>query len=101
MTKIRPLPGFVLVEPIEDDTTSAGGVYLPDSSKDKPSRGKVVACGDVDTYNGDLGMMTADPGCPVEDGQTVIYKKWTNQEVQDEGKTYLLVPFSDLLAVIE
>lgn len=96
---IKPLPGYVLIEAIEDEQKSSGGVYLPESSKDKPSRGKVVACGDgehIITKEID-GIKMA----PVMEGQTVIYKKWTNQEVQDEGKTYLLVKFDELLAIIE
>ena len=92
---IKPLPGYCLIQPIEDEGKSAGGLYLPDSSKDKPQKGKVIVCGD---YTKEYGKKKL---CPVTVGQTCIYKKWTNQEVTHEGKEYLLVAFSELLAVIE
>jgi chaperonin GroES len=96
---IKPLPGYVLIEPIEEEEKSAGGVYLPESAKDKPSKGRVIACGEgehVITEKID-GIKMA----PVMAGQIVVYKKWTNQEVQHEGKEYLLVKFDELLAIIE
>ena len=93
--KIFPLPGYVLVEPIEDEQKSAGGVYLPESTKDKPMKGKVVAIGNEMWLDGRYHE------CPVKIGDTCLYKKWANQEVTHEGKEYLLVSFSELLAVIE
>ena len=103
--KIKPLPGYVLVEPIEDEQKSAGGVYLPESTKDKPMKGKVIACGageKVGTFQGIYNKKKYDlVDCPVSEGQIVIFKKWTNQEVQHEGKEYLLVKFDELLAVVE
>jgi len=88
---IKPLPGYILVEPIEDNGKSAGGLYLPESAKDKPMKGIVIAC----------GGQTATEGCPVKAGQTVVYKKWTNQELNHEGEEYLIVAFNELLATIE
>jgi len=85
MSKLIPLPGHVLVEPIKEDTKS-GGIYLPEDANDKPSKGKVVA---------------VSKESPVTDGQMVVYKKWTNQEVKFEGKEYLLVKFDELLGIIE
>lgn len=82
---IKPLPGYVLVSPIKDDLKE-GGVYLPQSSEDKPMKGKVVNKGECDF---------------VEKHYIVVYKKWTNQEVKHKGKEYLLVKFDELLAVIE
>jgi len=100
MSKIVPLSGYVLIDPIEDEQKSAGGVYLPDSSKDKPSKGKVVAIGepytDFNTYCPIVFVHS-----PVKLGQTVLYKKWVNQEVQHEGKEYLLVKFDEILAIIK
>ena len=86
---IRPLPGYVLIRPLEQEEQSSGGVYLPEASKDKPMKGKVLACG--------IGKEK----CPVIVDDITIYKKWTNQEVQHKGKTYLLVKFDELLGVIE
>ena len=87
---VKPLPGYVLVSPIEDDEKSAGGLYMPESVKDKPMKGVVIACGE----------QTKDGGCHVSVGETVIYKKWTNQEIVYEGKEYLMVAFNELLATI-
>lgn len=109
---IKPLPNYVLIEPIEDEGKSIGGVYLPESAKDKPSKGKVVDVGFL--YERSDGQVRPSKSFilnnysdflidnpPVKKGQIVIYKKWTNQEVQNEGKEYLLVRFDELLAVIE
>lgn len=97
---IEPLSGFVLIEPIEDDQRSSGGVYLPESTKDKPSKGKVIVCGKPYTdFN--TSFQTAFVHSPVNVGQTVLYKKWTNQEVEDNGKKYLIVKFDELLGIIQ
>jgi chaperonin GroES len=82
---IRPLKNYVLIEPIEDDTTSVGGVYLPDSTKDKPCKGKVVNIASNITL--------------VEIGQIVFYKKWVNETVKSNGKELLFVKVEDLLGV--
>ncbi len=92
---IRPLPGYVLISPIGDEGKSAGGVYLPESAKDKPMKGKVIAIG------GEMWLDGRYHNPPVKIGDICLYKKWTNQEVQYEGKEYLLVKFDELLAVIQ
>lgn len=102
MSKLQPLPGYILIEPIKEDSKSTGGVYLPDSAKDKPMKGKVVAVGDYrETFFNDGKELRISWDNFVEKGQIVIYKKWVNQEVKHEGKEYLLVKFDELLAVIE
>lgn len=83
---IRPLVDYVLIEPIEEDVKTSSGLYNPESTKDKPSKGVVIDAGEVSK---------------VKKGQTVIYKKWTNQEVDHEGKKYLLVKFDELLGIIK
>lgn len=109
---IIPLPGYLLIEPIEDDQKSAGGVYLPEASQDKPSKGMVVSVSPIvwiehkdivvlkkegdkedNTLVNQWGMVKKD--------SVVIYKKWTNQEVEDEGKKYLLVKFDELLGIVK
>lgn len=92
---IKPLPGYVLIEPI-DEEMKVGDVYVPETSKDKPSKGKVVAVGDSLLAGKGFFVNT-----PVEKDQVVVYKKWTNQEVNHEGKSYLLVKFDELLGAIE
>ena len=110
---IKPLPGYLLIEPMEEDSVSAGGVYVTETSKDKSMKGKVIeistffpssyqdwiALGDSSTHTG-VPTLAREYGSLVKDS-IVIYKKWTNQEVQHEGKTYLLVHFNELLGVIK
>jgi chaperonin GroES len=102
---IQPLPGFVLIEPIEDEGKSSGGLYLPDSSKDKPMKGKIIATSDIMFFQGEMLLMgettMAKRFGVLREGVIVAYKKWTNQEVTHEGKEYLLVNYNELLAVIE
>jgi len=93
---IKPLPGYILVEPIKEETQS-GGIYLPQDLNDKPSKGKVVAIG---YWTKDWKEQWAEIE-NFEIGQTILFKKWTNQEVKYEGKEYLLVKFDELLAIIE
>lgn len=108
---IKPLPGYCLIEPIEDEGKTASGLYTPETAKDKPSKGRVI---DVMEYyeseDKDQDGEVID-SCEDEEkriwhklihkDQVVVYKKWTNQEVEHEGKTYLLVHFNELLAIIE
>lgn len=98
---IKPLPGYVLIEPIEDETKT-GEIYLPETSKDKPSKGKVVEDGGwTKEWKESWEDFQDAPGHVFLHGHIVIYKKWTNQEVGYEGKKYLLVKFDELLGIIE
>lgn len=108
ITKIIPLPGWVLIEPEKEDNKTASGVILPDSSQDVPMRGGVVASGGKTiTYwrNDEEGkrQLTVDATneAPVTEGQTVLFKKYCGQTIKHEGKELKLVEFKDLLAVIE
>jgi chaperonin GroES len=102
---IQPLPGYVLIRPIEDDGKTSGGLYLPDSSKDKPMKGKIVATSDVIFFQGEImpigGMTLAKGYADLKIGMIVAYKKWTNQEITHEGEEYLIVNYNELLAIIE
>ena len=98
MATIKPLPGYVLIEPIEDEEKSVGGVYLPETSKDKPSKGKVIAVSEPFTdFN--ISFQTPFVHSPVKVGQVIYHKKWTNETVSTNGKEYLFVKFEDLLGV--
>ena len=92
---IKPLPGFVLLKPLEEESKSIGGVYLPETSKEKPSKGKIIDIGKM-PKDGDLNSYYA-----LARAETVIYKKWVNETVAHEGEEYLLVKFEDLMGVIE
>lgn len=103
MSIIRPLPGFVLVEPIEDEVKTSGGLWVPENNKDKPSRGKVLAIGKPIKLRKDneWNFVEGSWSSPVKLNDIVVYKKFTNQEIEEDGKKYLLIPFDQLLAIIE
>ena len=93
---IKPLMGYVLVEPSEADTKTASGIILPESAQEKPAQGKVIACGD------DMVMENGKTvKCPVKVGDKVVYKKWGGDEIKVEGKELKLVKFDDLMAILE
>ncbi len=91
---LKPTAGYLLVEPLEAETKTASGIYLPDSAGEKPQKGKVLAIGaDEITDSG------AKKKSPVKVGDVVIYKKWGGSEVKIGGKEYLFSKFEDILAV--
>ena len=93
--KLQPTPGYVLIEPNEQQTQTASGIYLPDSAKgDKPQQGKVLAVGGSSYQDGQKIVS------PAEKNQEVMYKKWGGNEVKIDAKEYLFVKFEDILAVI-
>ncbi|MBI2020399.1 co-chaperone GroES [Candidatus Daviesbacteria bacterium] len=93
---IKPLMGYVLVEPSEAESTTASGIILPESAQEKPAQGTVVACGDdMVLENGKVVK------CPVKNGDKVVYKKWGGDEIKVEGKELKLVKFDDLMAILE
>ena len=91
---IKPLFDFVLIEPLEKETTLPSGIVIPDSAKEKPQEGKVIAVGSGKMDDGKLISMT------VKVGDIVMYKKWGGTEVKIDGKEHLLVREEDLLAVV-
>lgn len=94
--KLTPMPGYVLVEPAEKQTKTAGGIYLPDTHDEKPQAGTVLAVGaDWTTEQG------ATLKSPVKVGNQVVYKKWGGNDVKIEGVEYQFLKFEDILAVIK
>jgi len=93
--KIRPLADKVLVERIEAESKTAGGIVLPDTAKEKPQQGKIVAVGP--------GRVT-DKGVKVDMevrvGDRVLYGKYSGTEVKIEGQEYLIVKESEVLAIL-
>ncbi len=87
---IRPLADRVVIEPQEAQTRTAAGLYIPDSAKEKPQQGIVVA----------VGPGKADEPMEVKVGDTVLYGKYAGVELTVEDKKYLIVKQSDILAVI-
>lgn len=95
VSKVQPLPGYVLVEPAQQQKQTASGIYLPDSDNEKPQHGTVLACGDAVMEDG------AKVECPVKKGAQVIYKKWGGNEFKIADVEYQFLKFEDLLAVVK
>lgn len=93
--KIRPLGDRVLVEPIEEKEQSVGGIIIPDSAKEKPMQGKVIAVG---KKLDDAGKEVA---FDVKPGDTVLLPKYGGTEVKIDGQKFQLVREEDLLGVFE
>ncbi|MCQ2370326.1 MAG: co-chaperone GroES [Paludibacteraceae bacterium] len=87
---IKPLADRVLIKPDAAEEKSAGGIILPDSAKEKPLRGKVMATG-----NG-----TKDEEMVVKAGDAVLYGKYAGTEIEFDGEKYLIMRQSDILAII-
>jgi len=96
MANIKPLGDKVLVQPNTSTETTAGGIVLPDTAKERPQEGKVVAVGPGRTL--DSGEKVA---IAVKEGDTVIYSKYGGTEIKDAGIEYLILDESSLLAVKE
>ncbi len=92
---VEPLADRVVVSPLEEEEQMRGGLYIPDTAKEKPQSGKIVAVG--------AGKLS-DEGVRIEPdvkvGQTVLYGKYSGTEVTVEGEEYLMVRESDILAVL-
>ncbi len=88
---IRPLADRVLIEPTAVEEVTMGGIIIPDSAKEKPLKGKVLAVG-----NG-----TKDEPMQLKAGDTVLYGKYAGTEIEYEGVKYLMMRQNDVLAVID
>ena len=87
---IKPLADRVLIEPAAAEEKTIGGIVIPDTAKEKPLQGKVVATG-----NG-----TKDEEMVVKEGDTVLYGKYAGTELEYDGKKYLVMRQSDILAIL-
>lgn len=87
---IKPLADRVLIEPMAAETKTASGIYIPDTAKEKPQQGKVVA----------VGPGTKDENVTLKVGDTVLYGKYAGTELKLEGADYLMMRESDVLAII-
>src|SRR3954466_9544505 len=87
---VQPLADRVLVQPAPAETKTAGGLIIPDTAKEKPMKGKVIAVG-----NG-----KPDEPMTVKVGDTVLYGKYAGTEIQIDGKDYLIMKESDIYAII-
>jgi chaperonin GroES len=87
---IKPLSDRVLVEPAAAETKTAGGIYIPDTAKEKPQKGTVLA----------VGPGKVDEPTTVKKGDVVLYGKYSGTELNVEGKDLLIMRESDILAII-
>lgn len=94
--KIRPLADKVIVQRVEAESKTAGGIVLPDSAKEKPHRGKIIAVGDGKL----LDDGTRAP-VSVKKDQQVLFTSYAGTEVKIDGKEYLIMDESDIMAIIE
>lgn len=87
---VKPLADRVLVEPAEAETKTAGGIIIPDTAKEKPQRGKVIA----------VGKGKPEEPMTVKVGDIVLYGKYAGTEIQVDGNDYLIMRESDIFAII-
>ena len=89
---IKPLGERVVIEVAESDVTTASGIVLPDTAKEKPQKGKVVA--------GKLLENGQRAGLEVKEGDSVVFSKYSGSEIKVDDKDYLIVRESDILAIL-
>ena len=87
---IKPLADRVLIEPIAAEEVTVGGIIIPDTAKEKPLKGVIVA----------VGQGTKDEEMILKSGDTVLYGKYAGTEIELEGTKYLIMRQSDVLAII-
>jgi chaperonin GroES len=96
MSKLRPLHDRVIVKRLEEERISAGGIVIPDSATEKPTRGKVIAAG--------AGLIQKDGSVrpmSVKEGDTVLFGKYAGQEIKIDGEELVFLKEDDIVAVIE
>ena len=96
MAKVKPLGDRVLVKPVDEDEQIKGGIIIPDTAKEKPQRGEVVAVGEGKPD--DSGNKIA---LSVKTGDTVLYGKYAGTEINLDDQDYLIMPEGDILAIVE
>ncbi len=94
--QIKPLHDRVLVEPLDAEEKTAGGIIIPDTAKEKPMEGMIVAVGSG--AKDDDGKVTP---LDVAKGDRILYGKWSGTEVKVDGDDYLIMKESDIMGVIE
>lgn len=93
---VKPLEDRVLVKPIEQETVTEGGIYLPESAKERPVQGEVIAIGPGKTLeNGNVAPLA------VKKGDRVMYGKYAGSEIEIKGQEHLILRESELLGVLE
>ena len=94
--KLRPLQDRILVQRVEEEKTTKGGIIIPDTAKEKPAEGKVIAVG-----NGKVGDDGKRIALEIKEGDRILFGKYSGTEVKIEGEEYLIMREDDVLGVIE
>jgi chaperonin GroES len=94
--KLRPLQDRILVQRVEEETTTKGGIIIPDTAKEKPAEGKVVAAG-----NGKIGEDGKRIALEVKKGDRILFGKYSGTEVKISGDEYLIMREDDVLGIID
>jgi chaperonin GroES len=93
---LKPLGDRIVIEPVEKEEKTASGIVLPDSAKEKPQEGRVVAVG-----NGKVADNGERVALDVSVGDKIIFSKYAGTEVKYDGKEYLILRQDDVLAIVE
>ena len=93
--KLRPLQDRILVQRVEEETTTKGGIIIPDTAKEKPAEGKVVAVG-----NGKLGDDGKRVPLEIKAGDRILFGKYSGTEVKIDGEEFLIMREDDVLGVL-
>ena len=93
---LKPLHNYVLLEKLEEENKTAGGIIIPDTAKEKPTRAKVIATGDGIFENGNKIPVS------IKSGDIVLFAKWASSanEVKIDGKDFILIKESDILGIL-
>jgi len=94
--KLRPLHDRILVQRVEEVTTTKGGIIIPDTAKEKPAEGKVIAVG-----NGKIGEDGKKIPLDIKKGDRILFGKYSGTEVKIEGDEYLIMREDDVLGIID
>jgi len=94
--KLRPLQDRILVQRVEEETKTKGGIIIPDTAKEKPAEGKIVAAG-----NGKVGDDGNRIPLEVKVGDRVLFGKYSGTEVKVDGEEYLIMREDDILGIID
>jgi len=86
---MKPVQKYILIEPVKDANETKSGFVMPESSQQKPAKGKVLA----------VGADTEKEKCPVEVGQTIVHRRYGGQAMREEGKELILIEFKDVMAI--
>ncbi|MCP4372524.1 MAG: co-chaperone GroES [Deltaproteobacteria bacterium] len=93
---LKPLQDRILVQRMEEETTTKGGIIIPDTAKEKPAEGKVVSVG-----NGKIGDDGKRIPLEIKKGDRILFGKYSGTEVKIEGEEYLIMREDDILGIIE